>query len=264
MKLITKDCPNCGAKLSFEEYQTETFCEYCKQKIKIGKNREPQNYHTHFQNDNEEYELSIVTTPNSKVVKYSRSIKYQPKTTFLEKALGVVVIAFLVFLLGLYFVDKNIKSRKNENNSPMRYVETFDDIDKKTLEVFHKETVKKLNSLKNRFPEGSKSTEWEYVGMYLLVSNTRKDSKLYQVYTKEIKTKEKVYKIYNYASYLDLEISDDNIVLTKFQPVISSSTCYLDSKKEYYAYGYENLEELYYKAILSNSSDYTILRTEGI
>lgn len=35
MKLIEKECPNCGASLSFTKEDTSCKCEYCKREFEI-------------------------------------------------------------------------------------------------------------------------------------------------------------------------------------------------------------------------------------
>lgn len=262
MKLITKKCPNCGASLSFEEYQVETTCEYCNQKIKIKKERKSIQSSYTSEDGDFSYELFVVSSPLGEVTTFTKEVKKEKSFSFLEKSSYLFVIVLIIFLFALYFIDKN-EQRKEQATEPVRYVEKFSDIDPKSLEIFQKESIRKLGRSTDYLPSGSETSDWKYYGMYLLVLDSKKNSIIYQIYKRQVKVNEKLYDNYQFVQYSDLGISDENIVLSKFRGSSSSQKIFLDEKNEYYMYGYKSIEELYDENI-SGKNNYKILATDHL
>ncbi len=260
MKLVQKKCPSCGANLSFDENAKEVTCEYCKQKLIIEREE-----NSSF--DDVEFRF--------RVAKY-----YEDKSKNNSKKFSCIWIIFLVIgAIILFFVTncedimKDLKKELGDNTSSNittkkdTYVTEFSQIDKKSLELFHEETLKKIESERVNVPSDTKEGNWEYVGMYLL--NSKEETVvdynfLYDVYKKQYLINGTTLETYAGVRYTDLKLSDDGIVLTTFRGNGVNSMRFLPNTTSYFVIGYENTEEFYNKVLRGKLGDYTIKSTEGM
>ena len=239
MKLVQKKCPSCGASLSIDSQATEVTCEYCKQKLLIEREENNKDF------DSTDFCLHVSKYYDNKSKMSSKNI-----AIIVSVLIAVLFIGGLIISVSGDIVKKIEKSNSNStSNIPEKtYVTDISQIDDKSLELFHKETEKKLNSEKTYLPQGSTETEWEYVGMYLLSS---KDS------NRKIEG-------YAFLEYMNLELSSDNIVLNSFSGKVNAPFTYIDNKPGYYLKGYESDEEIYNKVLRKQQDKYIISGTAGL
>jgi len=261
MKLVQKKCPSCGASLSIDSQATEVTCEYCKQKLFIEREENNKDF------DSTDFCLHVSKYYDNKSKMSSKNI-----AIIVSVLIAVLFIGGLIISVSGDIVKKIEKSNSNStSNIPEKtYVTDISQIDDKSLELFHKETEKKLNSEKTYLPQGSTETEWEYVGMYLLSSkgSNRNEyegiNKLYDVYKKSYTVENKKIEGYAFLEYMNLELSSDNIVLNSFSGKVNAPFTYIDNKPGYYLKGYESDEEIYNKVLRKQQDKYIISGTTGL
>lgn len=253
MKLIEKKCPNCGAGLSFDKDSHDVTCEYCKKSYVI----ERENTHSKSDvNQLEEYYKLVEEFSNRPVNKVGR---------YFIIAITVIIFGSTIFgiIQGLNNFN-NVSSKANSsfinNIKKDVYVTEISQIDENSLEMFHKESLNELN-VHSQTGYGE-STEWSYVGMYLLNSKSNDDNILYDVFKRIVNFDGNVYEVYGTVEYEHLKLGEDNKVINDF-----SGYCYLPMnfiKGSYFILGYEGNESLYFKSIRSLSDKYSIQATEGL
>lgn len=262
MKLVQKKCPNCGAGLSFNDNDTNVKCEYCKQTYFIEKDEkkakevDDQHFDDYF---------NLVSDVAKPVV----------KTFAFMHIFGVVVfivIAFVIFMITFgmfrsFNVDFDHDSFFDvEEVAEERELTELSDIDDETLKMYHKETLKELNSLRTMPGAYEKVGDWKQVGMYLLVPKDVGFNQLHDVYKVTYKNKKnnKTIEIYAGVSYSDIKISEDEVIIDNFNGFRMAPIYFLDGGSSYYVLGYEDLEEYYNKVIRSKTGDYVVKATEGM
>lgn len=264
MKLVQRKCPSCGATLSFDENAKEVTCEYCKQKITIEREENKDNFDT--------------TDFSLRVAKY-----YEEKKSNYGKKIALVIVTIFgifIILLGFFVVNdetrKELEKEKEAINQQEEYKQqnireygiSISDIDDKSLELFHKETKKELSDESDFLPGDSKETEWEYVGMYLLISkdlskyNDRMNM-LFDVYKKTYTIKNQKYNAYSARRYDNLKLSNDGIIIHSFK---GRGVYIMNSlgSMSYFVNGYNTLDEFYTKEIREFIGDYDIAATDGL
>lgn len=257
MKLVQKKCPNCGASLSFNENDKETTCEYCHQKFMIEK---------------EENSAFDDVDFRFRVAKYYEDKSVNTRKKFARIWAVFLVIGFIILFFVCNCEDFTKEYRKNSNsNSSVKkdtYVTDISQIDQKSLELFHKETLKELENGNHIYvPSNTKEGNWEYVGMYLLNSKEEKVvdyNILYDVYKKQYIIDGNTLVAYAGVRYKELKLSDDGIVLTSFSGVAVNSMMSLPNRSSYFVKGYESVEDFYNKVIREKTGDYTAIGTEGM
>lgn len=258
MKLVQRKCPSCGATLPVDENAKEVTCEYCKQTLAIEREEEKDNCDS-----------------NTLLTKY-----YEEKNnSHSKKVIKVVVMFFSIcFLIGLISVfpilleeENNFSQKKDEKeeNLQEQYVTDFSEIDAKSLELFHKETKKNLDTNRSFLPRDSKETEWESVGLYLLVSKDmskyhERMNILFDVYKKTYTVNNKKIDAYAGLKYKDLKLSNDKIVIHSFSGSGLYIMNFIGDSRTYFMDGYESLEEFYTKEIRQYIGDYNIKATDGL
>lgn len=257
MKLVQKKCPNCGAPLSFNEKDKEVTCEYCKQKFIIEKD-----------------ETSTFDTVDFRfrVAKYYEDKAKNNNKRFSRIWTGFLIVGVIIlfFVCNCEQITKNFKrelglnSSSNSTVKKVNSVANISQIDQKSLELFHKETVKKLERENVYVPSSTKEGNWEYVGMYLLNSKEEKVldyNILYDIYKKKYIVDGTTIVTYAGVRYKDLELSDDGIVLTTFNGYSVNPIRYLPNRRSYFIQGYESVEEFYNKVLREKTGEYTITGT---
>lgn len=252
MKLVEKKCPNCGAGLSFNKDSREVICEYCKKSYIIEKEESKDK----GKNLEDYYKLveEFNNHPIGKASKVMTIIIYVFSFLFFAFIFISMVLSFVEFRKGDSFLPK-IESIKKD-----KYVTDISQIDEKSLEIFHKES---LNTLNARITyEYGEATEWNYTGMYLLVAKSGNDNILYDVFKRNVTLDGKVYEMYGAVRYSFLKVGEDNTVLNNFTGYADLPMTFI--KGSQFIMGYEGNESFYYKVIKSRSDQYDIKGTEGI
>lgn len=264
MKLVQRKCPSCGASLEFDENAKEVTCEYCKQKLTIEREENKDNF------DTTDFSLRVAKYYEEKKSNYGKKIALRVAAVF-----GVFLVLSGIFTLSEEFGKEEKKLAENRRKEDewkqqniREYGISISDIDAKSLELFHKETKKELSDESDFLPGDSKETEWEYVGMYLLVSKdlskyNDKMNMLFDVYKKTYTIKNQKYNAYSARRYDNLKLSNDGIIIHSFSGRGMYIMNFLGSMS-YFVNGYNTLDEFYTKEIREFIGDYDIAATDGL
>lgn len=265
MKLVQRKCPNCGASLSFDEEAKKVTCEYCKQTLTI----EREENHNNF--DTTDFSLHVAKYYEKKNNNFGKKV-----------AITIVIVLVLVFVVSCISIlnrelnreleEMDRKSTENSNRQEelkKQYTLSIADIDEKSLELFHKETKRQLDEDSTFLPRDSKETEWEPIGIYLLVSKKMDNyhermNMLFDVYKKTYTVNNQQINSYSARRYDDLKLSSDKIVIHSFSGRSLYIMNFINGGMSYFTSGYETMEELYTKEIRQYIGDYTITATDGL
>ncbi len=243
MKLIQKNCPKCGAPLSFEENDKITICEYCKNKITITRK-----------------------SNNSTSADFILSIEefYKKRYMQTERAKIVAVIIVLIFMAICCFAFVKLQG-KEKNDVPevpitqKQYITEISQLDENLLKNCYSKALEKLNNnIKNTVLN---QTEWERVGIYLLDHKETKQLNLfYDVYKKEYQNNNENITVYAAVEVNGLEIT--NGVINNYH--VSSTFCPTMRIDKEVVCGYQSLEEFFNKIIRNKTQDYKVISTDGL
>ncbi len=278
MKLITKKCPNCGASLSFEETDKKVKCEYCKQDIMIEREKP----HTNSLNLDEEFQLKIM------LQKGTHSIQNK----ILTLAVIFLILIAIIVVFDLFFFSKifdfarsfntpfslsnkpitsnsNSNSISNENNPPTNifkntYVTDLSQINGNSLNSLKQDSLAILNKWTVDVSQGTKSTEWEYVGLYLLKHKKLNSNELYVVYKKKYTVGKKVIDAYGAVSYSDLKLDSDNNVTHFLDGYSLAPVNLVDNDIRLQIHGYSSNQDFYNKVIQPKTNYYEVKATNGM
>lgn len=258
MKLIEKKCPNCGASLSFDKHDTDVTCEYCKKSYVIQRDEIKIENNENSKTDNIEVHYNLV------------SFKKRNKAVFLFVYIVAIIFiisiisSFLIFSRVLFgmFESSNVHTTTNNNEIKKDiYVTEFSQIDEKSLEIFHEESLKTLNSRKDSNYKGITTGSWTYCGMYLLNKKNGNDNMLYDVFKRTVTTSEATFEVYGAVKYRTLKLSEDNIVLNDFNGQFIAPMYMIGYG---FVYGYEDNNTLYNRELRELTGDYKVIATEGL
>lgn len=258
MKLIEKKCPNCGASLKFDKDDTEVTCEYCNRHFTVQ--RDISDKKNSSKTDLEDIDFELIEEVFNRFDKMTSSMFRTPR--IVSGIIIFIAIFVIVFIVGIF---NTFKSTENDTSTSVnkvetRYVTEISQIDDKSLEMFHKESLNKLNS-RGKSYYGDYS-EWTYVGMYLLNSKSNKDNILFDIFKITVTYDGKEYELYGAVGYDHLKLSDDDKVLNDFSGVADVPMLFI--KGSVFLLGYDGNESLYFKSIRSLRDQYNIQATEGL
>ncbi len=144
------------------------------------------------------------------------------------------------------------------------YVTEFEQIDEKTLDIFHDETRKKLESKKEYIWDEYTADVWRYEGRYLLVKKDGIDNEFYNIYTRSYLGKNTNIKVYAAVKFTNLKLADNGIVLNSFNSSLYAPMLFINGGTSSFVYGYQSLEELYNKVLRQKTDEYEIKADIGM
>lgn len=275
MRLITKKCPNCGANLSFNENDTKIKCEYCKQDIFIERDKK------HFDDFNEEaYQLSLEAFQKAGTM--NKGIFYGVLIFVIIIIIMSVISSFSFFHNFKFFMNditekedipkpviKDSSENSNSNNPKpeekptveKRKLTEINQINEKSLSSLKKTSLETLNKWTTSL-QSSKATNWEYVGMYLLIPKSIGFNELYMVYKRKYTVRNKQIEAYGAVSYTDIKLKGEDITLSSTGfPMAPMKN---DGGLENLIYGYESNEAFYNTEIKFKNNQYEVKATKGM
>ncbi len=289
MKLISKNCPNCGANLAFDENDKKVTCSYCKQTSIIQKDVPTKPSDKYYENYEQNGDYSVYTLYIEKnyeledkedIHKLSEikpdiydsmynTLKPSPPISLNRKTIVIIILVFLVTLIyGVVTDDEFKKIYHKEENETENSIKSISQIDGKSLYTIKYNATQSLDTRKDRLPPPSRSGGWEYLGMYLLVSKEQfkeNNSMLYIICKKETEYNSKHLNYYGVAAYDNLYLLDSKIVLpTNLDPLIILPEIYLSDDHYRYVMGYANLQVLYNAVIKPKLDIYDVFITSGM
>ena len=245
MRLIEKECPNCGAGLHFNRDDTTCKCEYCKREFEIERDTEKKKL-------DDQYILSELKTP-------FKIFSYFTFGSMISQAIIFFIIFVIIIIVGFNIVKglNDSDSIFNRNASLITSASQLSNSDYSTLDIDSRVVISK---------ETTGTT-----GMYSISNNLKREN-LYIISNEKTNYLIPIYK----ATYTNMVNRDDVHVL--YIPIVyknvrtkSNSIAFsLDngemSAPEYhfndtnYSYGYTDLDTLYNEVIKQYEKNYKIVQ----
>ena len=242
MRLIEKECPNCGAGLHFEKDDTTCKCEYCKREFEIERDTEKKSI-------DEQYILNELKTP-------FKIFSYFTIGSFITQAVITIVVFIIIIIVAISIIKgfNDSNSMFNRGASLITDTSELNISDYSTLDLYSNAIISK-----------------EDTGSYLKVGKIKREN-LYIISNDKTNYLIPVYKV-TYNNFT--EGSSKRYV---YIPVIyknvkrknNSIAFYLDKgelidHKYYfndddYMYGYSDLDTLYDEVIKQYEKDYNIVK----
>lgn len=244
MRLIEKECPNCGAGLSFTKEDTTCKCEYCKREFEIERDPEQKKLIDQFS-------LSELKTP----IKLFSLFTFG---SFAVQAIVIFIIFIVIVILGFNIVNglNDSNSIFNRNADLVKKISDLNSSDYSTLDLNSKVLIAKETATTT----GSYINKASFKREKLYIISNDKTNYLIPIY----KT---VYE--NFSNNSDTHTIYIPIIFKNVRKKSNSIAFYLDNGKisapEYhfnehnYSYGYSNLDTLYNELIKKYEKNYRII-----
>lgn len=244
MRLIEKECPNCGAPVSFTKEDTTCKCEYCKREFEIERDTDKKKIVDQFT-------LSELKTP-------FKIFSYFTLGSFAVQAIVIFIIFIVIIILGYNIVNglNDSNSIFNRNATLVTKINDLNNDDYSTLDLNSKVLITKETA----------ATTGSYIN-----KNSFKREKIYIISNDKTNYLIPIYKTTyeNFSNSSDMHTIYIPVVFKNVRKKSNSIAFYLDNGKinapeyhfnEYnYSYGYSNLDTLYNELIKKYEKDYKII-----
>lgn len=244
MRLIEKECPNCGAELHFTKEDTSCKCEYCKREFEIERDTDKKRVV-------DQYILSELKTP-------FKIFSFFTVSNFFVQAVIIIVTFLIIVILG-YNIIKGLNDSNsifNRNANLITNISDLSNSDYSTLDL----NSKILISNETSGITGSYTNKGSFKREKLYIISNEKTNYLIPIY----KT---TYEYFSNGS--DKHTLYIPIVFKNVRKRNNSIVFYLDNGKisapEYhfnednYSYGYTDFDTLYNEIIKKYEKDYKII-----
>ena len=261
MKLVEKKCPNCGGDLKFGIDDKETKCEYCNKAYEIER-----------ENDDEE---EMFNADNYKFIEEKAEAAKAVIFGFAAaQMIPIFIFAFFFIAIvgtGIFFGFKHdtgssrIETKRDEapdeykqaekkiNKEILRqegYVVEFSGFEEKDLKEIHSSTLATLNNSVNRHENFIyKHSNYEYVGMYLLLGMT--GNSLYDVYKIVFNVNGTDKEYYSAVRYTNIKKNNGKLIANLEGYEINP----YNSNGNKSVLGYESCQELFNKNVRGKLGD---------
>lgn len=236
MRLIEKECPNCGAGLSFTVEDTTCKCEYCKREFEIERDKEKKKI-------NDQYILSELKAP-------VKLFSYFTLGTFLTHAIAMSITFLIIVIIlfgtigGLYGSNKRqlIKSSSQLTNND------YSRMNINARAIISRETI---GTTGKYVSTGGVKREKIYI-----ISNESRNYiiPVYKVVYKNFANSGDIHTVYIPVSYKDVRVKGNSIDLD--DGTIAADKYYFNDTD--YTYGYDDLDTLYEEIIKVYEKRYKI------
>lgn len=242
MRLIEKECPNCGAGLHFTKDDTSCKCEYCKREFEIERDTDKKKLVDQFI-------LSELKTP-------FKFFSFFAVGNFATQAIvtGVTFIIIVIVAFNIISGLSDSNSIFNRNASLISNVSELSNSDYSTLDldsniIISKETTATAGGYTNL-------GKIKRIKMYV-VSN-KKTNYLIPVYKVVYKyfSSDETHTVYIPIKYKNVKKKSNSIAFYLDNGEISAPEYHFNDNN--YSYGYADLDTLYNEVIKEFEKDYTI------
>lgn len=244
MRLIEKECPNCGAGLHFNKEDTTCKCEYCKREFEIERDKEKKKI-------DDQYILNELKTP-------FKIFSFFTLSSFVTEAI-IFFVSFIVIVIIGFNIVKGLNDSNSIFNRNAALVTTSEELsaaDYSTLDIQSVILV-------------SRETK-ENSGLYNVIGSIKR-SKVYIISNKKENYIIPIYKaIYTNLSndndkhtvyipiiYKNVKTKNNSIAFSLSEGKISAPNYYFNDSN--YVYGYTDLDTLYTEVIKQYEKDYKIV-----
>lgn len=244
MKFIKKECPNCGAPVSFTKEDTTCKCEYCKREFEIERDAEKKKLIDQFT-------LSELKTP-------FKIFSYFTLGSFIAQAVIVFITFIIIIILG-YNILKGLNDSNsifNRNASLVTSINDLTNSDYSTLDL----NSKVLISKETASTTGSYINKGSFKREKLYIISNKKNNYLIPIYKATYEyfyNKEEKYTIYIPIEFKNVKKKNNSIAFYLDNGKINAPEYHFN--EDNYSYGYDNFDTLYNEIIKKYEKDYKII-----
>ena len=230
MRLIEKECPNCGAGLHFTKDDTTCKCEYCKREFEIERDPEQKRLVDQFS-------LNELKTP-------LKLFSYLTFGSFISHAI-IMVIMFIIIIVVAFNLIRGLGDSNSMFNSNAYYVTSANDLsnsDYNTIDInssiaINRATMGNTNGFVNK---GSFKREKLYI-----ISKKKRNYiiPVYKATYSYYSNSDIKYDVYMAVIYKNVRSKNNSIAYTLDDPEVVD-TIY-NFNEGGYTYGYDSIESLY-------------------
>lgn len=244
MKFIKKECPNCGAPVSFTKEDTTCKCEYCKREFEIERDAEKKKLIDQFT-------LSELKTP-------FKIFSYFTLGSFIAQAVIVFITFIIIIILG-YNILKGLNDSNsifNRNASLVTSINDLTNSDYSTLDL----NSKVLISKETASTTGSYINKGSFKREKLYIISNKKNNYLIPIYKATYEyfyNKEEKYTIYIPIEFKNVKKKNNSIAFYLDNGKINAPEYHFN--EDNYSYGYDDFDTLYNEIIKKYEKDYKII-----
>lgn len=244
MRLIEKECPNCGANLSFTKDDTSCKCEYCKKEYEIERDTEKKKL-------DDQFTLLDNKTP-------FKFFSYFSLGSFVAQFIFVIVIFIIIIIVGINIV-KGLNDTNSIFNRSSYLIEEISDLsntDFNTIDIDSKILLVKEESA----IIGDYTNKGNFKREKLYIISNEKENYLIAIYKT---TYENLYNgndkhiVYIPVTYKNIKSKNESISFSLGNGKITDNKYYFN--ENVYIYGYDNMDNLYNEVIKKYKKDYKIV-----
>ena len=243
MRLIEKECPNCGAAVSFTKDDTTCKCEYCKREFEIERDTEKKKI-------DDQFILNELKTP-------FKIFSYFTFGSMISHAI-VMVITFVIIIIVAFNLMKGLSDSDSIFNRNASYVTSTSDLstsDYSTIDI----QSKILISRETTGITGMYSTKGSFKREKLYVISNDKTNCVIPIYKAEyinISNAEDKHIIYIPVIYKNVKTKNSSIAFSLSEGEISAPEYHFNDSN--YSYGYGDFDTLYNEVIKQYEEEYKI------
>lgn len=243
MRLIEKECPNCGAGLSFTKDDTTCKCEYCKREFEIERDTDKKKLVDQFS-------LSELKTP-------FKIFSFFTLSSFIAQGF-IMLITFIIIIIIAFNIIKGFNDSDSIFNRNVSLIESVNELnseDYSTIDLnsnvlFSKKTI---NTATEYIKKGSLKREKTYV-----MSRKRRNYivVVYKVVYGKFMNNDEKYTVYVPIRYKNVKNKGNSIAFSLDNGKIAALEYHFDENN--YIYGYGDLDTLYNEVIKPYENRYKI------
>ena len=244
MKFIKKECPNCGAPVSFTKEDTTCKCEYCKREFEIERDADKKKLIDQFT-------LSELKTP-------FKIFSYFTLGSFIAQAVIIFITFIIIIILG-YNIIKGLNDSNsifNRNASLVTSINDLTNSDYSTLDL----NSKVLISKETASTTGSYINKGSFKREKLYIISNEKTNYLIPIYKATYEyfyNKEEKYTIYIPIEFKNVKKKNNSIAFYLDNGRINAPEYHFNGDN--YSYGYNDFDTLYNEIIKKYEKDYKII-----
>lgn len=244
MRLIEKECPNCGAGLSFDEDDKSCKCEYCKREYEIKRDNDK------AKSLFDQFNLNELKTPLKIFSIFTLS-------SFITEFI-IFIISFIVIIIIGFSIFKSFNDKDNlfsNDTVVISEISQLDNSDYSSIDLYSNLLIRKSNTgISDLSLRGTPKRE----KVYLLTKEKRNIlivvyQVTYQDYIDKI-----TYTIFTPVQYSNVTKKHNSISYSLGDGEVVDKEYYFNMDHSEYAYGYQELDTLYTQLIEPLKEKYKI------
>jgi len=230
MKLIEKECPNCGASLSFTEKDKSCRCEYCKKEFEIER-------------DSDKAKSLVDQFDLTPIKSAAKVFSIFTIGSFITSFIIFLVVAAIIITVILSIINSTSKqSIFNDNTTLITEEEELSSKDFDAIDLNSKIIIMKSNDTLGDYSlKGTPKREKIYI---ISKDNTNTIISVYNTTYQNFFEPDHIYNIYIPVTYEDVKSKNNSIAFSLGKGTIDAPEYYFNLEHSDYAYGYQELDAL--------------------